>query len=603
VGGVLNYCRPDMTLATQNCATWLNNNVQQCGLINASWGNDCYSAAGAGCFVNDGTNIYQIPCLPGGACALADNGAGVITECRANYPACTPPAGGAAFVPVCLSGTELAVDCPVFGQTHFYDCVSFGATGCNNGLCVGIPAGRICDPLTQCAAGLACLDDGTGVGRCTSAGLTGTAAITALRAAVDGAVDIAVTGVTVSYVKPLVGTDVAGFFLQNDPTGPAIFVAVDPATLAPVPVAGDTVSFTATAVVTLTGQKRVTTLTGFARTAQGATVTAQDVSAAVDLVTGLDGYDSELLTVTGVVVGSFGAAGTGHLSAGLNTAGVTGNALLKVRMPTALVSSSGARDGCTVTITRTPLWRFNTQVQVSAWNASEVQVSGCPAAVTNAVLVINEVNANIAGGCDLLELRVLVGGPLNGVSLHERSPVVATFPSINVAKNDLIVVHFNNVSAACAPVGSATETLSISESTTPTSYATAWDVYIADTGLTATDNTLWVTDSGGAVQDAVLLADLVTGTAAADSETAAETVRLAGQWTLPDGTTPVAGFYVDGAFRANAVLDLNATGTTAVGSSIQRTTNVDSNNSNGWTIDAGAASTFGALNAGQSAYP
>jgi hypothetical protein len=65
------------------------------------------------------------------------------------------------------------------------------------------------------------------------------------------------------------------------------------------------------------------------------------------------------------------------------------------------------------------------------------------------------------------------------------------------------------------------------------------------------------------------------------------------------GGVPVGGF-VDANFRAHAVFDLNGTGVTAAGTSIQRNANVDSNDKNGWTTGAGAAPTWGLLNFGQS---
>ena len=60
--------------------------------------------------------------------------------------------------------------------------------------------------------------------------------------------------------------------------------------------------------------------------------------------------------------------------------------------------------------------------------------------------------------------------------------------------------------------------------------------------------------------------------------------------------------YIDAIFRMNAADDLDATGTTAAGTSIQRIDNNDTNAKTDWTTGAGAASTFGALNAGQTAF-
>src|SRR5664279_1138334 len=68
-----------------------------------------------------------------------------------------------------------------------------------------------------------------------------------VRAAADGAIGFKLSGVTVTYIKPQVGdptSDPAGFTIQTDLAGPAIFVAVDPVSLPIVPVAGDVVDLT-----------------------------------------------------------------------------------------------------------------------------------------------------------------------------------------------------------------------------------------------------------------------------------------------------------------------------------------------------------------------
>jgi hypothetical protein len=105
--------------------------------------------------------------------------------------------------------------------------------------------------------------------------------------------------------------------------------------------------------------------------------------------------------------------------------------------------------------------------------------------------------------------------------------------------------------------------------------------------------------------DAVLLADAATGSAAAASESAAEDCRLEDQWRPSDGSdispggSDMADFFVDDAFCANAVLDLDATGSDASGESLQRDDDDDTDVLGDWTQ---AASSFGTLNAGQSAF-
>lgn len=102
-------------------------------------------------------------------------------------------------------------------------------------------------------------------------------------------------------------------------------------------------------------------------------------------------------------------------------------------------------------------------------------------------------------------------------------------------------------------------------------------------------------------------ANLVSGTAAAATETAAAAAATANQWQIVGGGVPAGGF-IDDAFRVNAVLDLDGTGTAASGTSIQRLDNTDDNDLLDWNtlvapIVQAQAQTFGALNVGQTALP
>jgi len=224
--------------------------------------------------------------------------------------------------------------------------------------------------------------------------------------------------------------------------------------------------------------------------------------------------------------------------------------------------------------------------------------------VTPAVLRLNEFNANITGGCDLIELRVISGGTTAGIIVRERTGNTGsgelndTLPAITVAKNDIIVVHMNSGSATCNPGGATQETTSITEQPAVSfagNYDTAWDVWAADAGLSATDNVLTVLDATGAISDAVFASDDPAGlSTSTPTEDAAAAVGAANQWS------PAMATYIDTVFRVNAVDDLNATGTTATGNSIQRLDNTDDNNKADWTTGAGVASTWGLINAGQS---
>jgi len=216
-----------------------------------------------------------------------------------------------------------------------------------------------------------------------------------------------------------------------------------------------------------------------------------------------------------------------------------------------------------------------------------------------ALLIINEVNADIQGGCDLVELRVLGGGSMDGLALKERTSTVVTFSAVDVAADDIIVVHFNSGDmVSCNPAGTASETTSKSEAPAAVhtvTYDTAWDWFASDAGLTNTDNVLTVYGPDGDIQDAVFLTDAPDGAAANSTESQAAVVAAAGEWTDPDGSIPEGG-YVDEAFNASAMTGLQDTGSDAAGDSIQRFDDWDTNTSEDWML---WYSSWGLLNDGQ----
>ncbi len=214
--------------------------------------------------------------------------------------------------------------------------------------------------------------------------------IAAVRASAPGVAALRVDGAVVTYVvQPTIRmdgtaspTDPGGFFVQADRMGPALFVAVNAATLTPAPAAGDRVSFTVTRVATPTSptSRWAAEVGGYTRDATGVSLGAltQDVSNAADLVTGLQGYEHELITVTGTLTSDFGPGGTGFVQASFATAALPADPLLKFRIPTSLQGPLGLRAGCRLTIAATPLWRFDVTAQPSAWTSRDVLDTSCP---------------------------------------------------------------------------------------------------------------------------------------------------------------------------------------------------------------------------------
>ena len=196
--------------------------------------------------------------------------------------------------------------------------------------------------------------------------------------ATDGPVSVTLNDVLVTYVKsePAVGTDQLGFFVQAQPSGPAVFIGVDPGLLIPVPSVDDVVSFTVTMKNTFNSVPLAEAITGFSRsTTDDASLLVQEVSNATDLVSALDDYTSELITVSGTIVSDFAGSGQDHLQATVETAGITGENNLRLRLPTALVNSLDLENGCTFTVTETIMWRTANLAQISAYNASELSAT------------------------------------------------------------------------------------------------------------------------------------------------------------------------------------------------------------------------------------
>ncbi|TNE49062.1 MAG: hypothetical protein EP343_14440 [Deltaproteobacteria bacterium] len=195
--------------------------------------------------------------------------------------------------------------------------------------------------------------------------------------------------VAVTYIKPKVGSDPTGFFVQATQTGPALFVAVDPATLTPAPKVGDIVSLEVTKVDTNAATQsrvEVQTISNFAVLGSGFNVStlAQDVSTATDLVSSLDNYADELVTLDAKVTGDLTGAGTGFNSFPIETKGVTGSDFV-LRFPAGADPSkslhvlAGLSKGCEFTVTNVPMWRFRTTAQPSPFMMSEIKVTSCPA--------------------------------------------------------------------------------------------------------------------------------------------------------------------------------------------------------------------------------
>jgi hypothetical protein len=218
--------------------------------------------------------------------------------------------------------------------------------------------------------------------------------LAAVRAAADadaGAVMLPIDGVLVTYLKPLVpdagATDPAGFFVQNSTTGPGLFVAVDPASVTGGPVAvGDQLAFTVTQVARVGTLRMATAVSGLSKSSSGNPVSSlvQDVSAvSLSSPSDIDGYESKLISLTGQVVSQPASSGSGYRAVQFTSVGTPaladGGSSMQLRMVASLSNAEALSPGCSVALNGTPLWRFNTRAQPSAFVMSELSGITCPA--------------------------------------------------------------------------------------------------------------------------------------------------------------------------------------------------------------------------------
>jgi hypothetical protein len=314
-----------------------------------------------------------------------------------------------ASAAACIDGDFVGCYEGAAGTLNVGPCVD-GVRSCSGGAwgtCVGqvTPAAETCDGVDNDCNGV--VDDGV---TCFDPA-AGSAQILAARSAADGGVSLPITAYA-TYTKVLIGGDPAGFFVQAEAAGPALFVAVDPATLLPVPAPGDLVSFTVTTMGTLNSLRQATAISGYTVDSSGNSIAGllQDVSAAADLVSALDSYESEFITLDGTVTGTFAVSGPDFVSAVIETAGVTGDANLRLRIPVTLQASLGIDQNCTFTLNGTPLWRFSTQAQPSAWAAGDISLNSCPAPQVTGATTPGATTVRVSFGRDIDPASVLANG-------------------------------------------------------------------------------------------------------------------------------------------------------------------------------------------------
>ncbi|MBU8896699.1 hypothetical protein DRW03_16900 [Corallococcus sp. H22C18031201] len=335
-------------------------------------------------------------------CTTADT-----VKCDASKPACNNNLCGCADDSQCNAAGSARRTCDTTANNGRGQCeVCLSNTQCtdpNRPVCDNKAC--VCRDNADCAVGLTC--DGT-TKACVASGPAAASTSAQIQAFKDATKDatasaafaqpMSIDGAYVSYIKPALGSDVTGYFLQAEATGPAIFVAADPGTLA----VGDRINLKVGGVNVLSGDiKAGATITGLTVVSQGHPVrnlnTAAPAGLTVDrsanptteLLDKVGTYFGTLVRLKGTESGATAASGGGHVAFTLTTAGINNNALLKLRVADTVASNIGFADGCTVTLTSGPLWKFSsttgtppvttTTVQPSAYFRSELTDITCPA--------------------------------------------------------------------------------------------------------------------------------------------------------------------------------------------------------------------------------
>ncbi len=207
-----------------------------------------------------------------------------------------------------------------------------------------------------------------------------------------------IEAVAVTYVKAEIGNDPAGFFVQAEQMGPALFVRVANVSVA----AGDVVSFNVVAVELVQGRIEVTETADFDVLGHGSNLSAlaQDISAKDDLMTATTDYLFEYVEATVTISGDRAGSGTGYVTYAVDTVGITGDASLLLRLPGAFADAIGLQEGCQLHIGPTPLWRYAqneiNRVQISVWELEEIS------AVTNCMAELVDVNTPDATTVELV---------------------------------------------------------------------------------------------------------------------------------------------------------------------------------------------------------
>jgi hypothetical protein len=323
------------------------------------------------------------------------------TDCAVTRPTCGTATGfcGCATDAQCLAATGNTDFCDTAANNNRGEC-KVCVTDAN---CASVDASRpFCDNQTQCIQCRVDTDCQLSE-QCNATSKsceplspdlpTSSGQIDAVLASPDGDINppLPIQNTFVTYIKPGLGNDVAGFFLQSEANGPAIFVS-DTAALEQVQV-GDRVSLQVAHKVTTSGIRTADTVSTLTIASRGHPVQnlstdtrpglVVDRSAATDVVTALTSYESEIIRLTGTLATASSGSGSGHVAFNITTTGMTtASSSFQLRVPSTLPSELDIIQTCQFTLKAGPMWRFTNassdRAQPSAYSASDL-ILDCPA--------------------------------------------------------------------------------------------------------------------------------------------------------------------------------------------------------------------------------
>jgi hypothetical protein len=190
-----------------------------------------------------------------------------------------------------------------------------------------------------------------------------------------------------------------------------------------------------------------------------------------------------------------------------------------------------------------------------------------------AVVALNELAPNIASVRDLIELRVLSTGSVNGITVVQRGSSVetlVTLPDLVLTANDLIVVHLNGATATGAAPGSESTTKNqYANATYSANYDGAWDFHGGLTGLTFSNRILEVRAPGAVLQDVVPVVLSTSSSPPGAFPGLLQQLQADAQW-LPADCTGALCTYTSTPTAVAISVDYLGCGTTATGNTISR---------------------------------